>query len=102
MVQQKVSSAICIQISLCWKFTVDDIAGKGIDYGYKVPRVYEFTFTAGETCATPNDSIPINNDRICEEDERFRISIIEDSLPLGVQAGLRSIATITIVDDDSE
>ena len=63
--------------------------------------MYEFTFLAGETCATPVDPIPITDDRISERDERFRITIIKLSLPLGVQTS-RDSATINIKDNDSK
>ena len=63
--------------------------------------MYEFTFLAGETCATPVDSIPITDDRISERDERFRITIIKLLLPLGVQTS-RDSATINIQDNDSK
>ena len=63
--------------------------------------MYEFTFLAGETCATPVDPIPITDDRISERDERFRITITKLLLPLGVQTS-RDSATININDNDSK
>ena len=63
--------------------------------------MYEFTFLAGETCATPVDPIPITDDRISERDERFRITIMKLLLPLGVQTS-RDSATINIKDNDSK
>ena len=77
------------------------LAGRGVDYGYPLPIVYEFTFLAGETCATSIDPIPIIDDRISERDESVRINIIKLSLPFGVQTS-RDRATITIKDNDSK
>ena len=64
--------------------------------------MYEYTFLAGETCATPVDPIPIIDDRISERDERFKFDIIRTSLPLGVQASSRVSTRITIKDNDSK
>ena len=75
--------------------------GGSVDYGYPLPIIYEFTFLAGETCATSVDPIPIIDDRISERQESFRISVMQLSLPLGVQTR-RSYATINIVDNDSK
>lgn len=63
--------------------------------------MYEYTFDAGETCAFPTIPIPINNDKVPEYDERFRIRILDISLPFGV-AKSRDSATITIKDDDGK
>ena len=65
--------------------------------------MYEFTFLAGETCATPVDPIPITDDRISERNERFRITIMKLLLPLGVQTSIYTdSATINIKDNDSK
>ena len=77
------------------------IAGGGVDCGYPLPIMYEYTFLAGETCATPVDPIPIIDDRISERDERFKFDIIRTLLPLGVRVSRNSI-TITIKDNDSK
>ena len=47
-------------------------------------------------------SIPINNDRILEDDEEFNLIIITDSLPNGIVTGDTSKATVIIRNDDSE
>ena len=96
--------AMCIIISFTEykiEFAFSNLAEGGVDYGCPLPIMFEYTFLAGETCITAVDPIPINDDRISERDERFKICIIEASLPLGVQES-RDCATITIKDNDSK
>ena len=74
--------------------------GKTVDYGYASPKIYNYTFHAGSTCAYPDANITINDDIIVEQNEEFEITIINAALPFGVQAGQPS--TIIINDNDSE
>ena len=73
------------------------ISGGGIDYE---SGPYTVTFTAGQTSAS--FSVPINNDNILEDDEDFTLTIVLSTLPNGVTHGARTVATVTIVDDDGE
>ena len=54
-------------------------------------------FIAGVTSVTLN--IPIKNDNIREEPEKFNLVIDESSLPSGVTSS-DSMTTITILDND--
>ena len=74
--------------------------GGGIDYGYAKPRIYEFTFHKGNTSATLNTSIPINSDAIVEDGETFNISIMNISVPYGLEP-IKDTATIKILDNRS-
>ena len=76
------------------------IAGRTIDYGYASPKIYNYTFYAGSTCASPDANITITDDLIAEKEEAFKISIIEGTLPFGVEAG--GPATVIINDNDSK
>lgn len=76
------------------------LIGRGVDGGYDPPKQYEIVFPVGETCASPNEAIPIIDDRISEETEEFYFSIIDISLPLGVE--VENYFTIEIEDDDSK
>ena len=65
------------------------------------PKVYNYTFHAGSTCAYPDANITIADDDIPgEKEEKFDIGIIESALPFGVDAG--PPATIIISDNDSK
>ena len=75
--------------------------GGGVDYGSPLFKTYKYIFPAGETCATPVEPITIIDDSMSESDEKFKISTIKLSIPLGVQTRGNS-ATITIADDDSK
>ena len=77
-----------------------DVTGRTIDYGYASPKIYNYTFHAGSTCASPDANITITDDLISENEETFEISIIEAALPFGVKAG--GTATIFINDNDSK
>ena len=92
----------CIKFCFTGSLEYSYLVGGSVDYGYPLPIMYEFTFLAGETCATPIDPIPIIDDRISENDERFKISILKLSLPHSVQTSSRSTATVTIKDNDSK
>ena len=59
---------------------------------------YTVTFPARVTMVTFD--IPINDDKICEGNENFMLTIDETSLPTGVTRGTPSEATVTIVDDN--
>ena len=74
--------------------------GRTIDYGYAIPKIYNYTFHAGSTCASPDANITITDDTIKEDEEAFKISIIDYTLPFGVTAG--DPATIKINDNDSK
>ena len=65
------------------------------------PKIYNYTFHAGSTCAYPDANITITDDDIPgEKEEKFEIGIIESALPFGVDADLP--ATIIISDNDSK
>ena len=83
-----------------WVFGVCSFTGRTIDYGYVPPKIYNYTFNAGSTCASPDANIAITDDKIKEDEEAFKISIIEYTLPFGVEAG--GPATIMINDNDSK
>ena len=74
--------------------------GKTVDYGYASPKIFNYTFYAGSTCASPDANVTITDDEISEQDEAFKISIIEGTLPFGVRA--KGPATIIINDNDSK
>ena len=74
--------------------------GRTIDYGYIPPKIYNYTFHAGSTCASPDADITITDDMESEQEEAFKISIIEYTLPFGVKA--LGPATIIINDNDSK
>ena len=44
--------------------------------------------------------VPIKNDRILEDDEDFRLSILSHSLPNRITQGDDDSSTVSIVDDD--
>lgn len=88
-----------------YKFNACYLTGKGIDYDYKqpqTPKVYEYTFSAGDTCATPDRPIPIVDDKESDENERFEIHIVDDSIPYGTQISGRDYVSVTIRDNDSK
>ena len=93
-------------MTLLTNVNVHYLIGKGIDYDYeppKTPRYYEYTFSAGDTCATPNHPIPIVDDKESEENERFVIRIVDDSVPYGALIrGGRQEVKVTIMDNDSK
>ena len=81
------------------------LIGRGIDYDYQPPQTpmfYEYTFSAGDTCATPDRPIPIVDDKESDENERFEIRIVDDSVPYGVRIRGRDYVTVTIKDNDSK
>ena len=79
------------------------LTGRGKDYDYKPPpRFYEYTFSAGDTCATPDRPIPIVDDKDSDENERFEIHVVDDSIPYGVKIRGRDYVTVTIKDNDSK
>ena len=67
------------------------------DYG---PGTYTVTFPAGEMDVTFD--VPIVNDSILEGNEDFILVIDQASLPNRIILGIPGLATVTIVDDDSE
>ena len=76
------------------------LSGRSVDFGYKTPKIYNYTFHAGSTCASPDANISITDDLISEKDETFEINIIDAALPFNVEPGLP--ATIIINDNDSK
>ena len=76
------------------------LTGRTVDFGYKPPKIYNYTFNIGSTCASPDEDILITDDMVKEDEESFKISIIDYSLPFGVMSG--GPATITINDNDSK
>ena len=65
-----------------------------------MPKIYNYTFHAGSTCASPDANITITDDMQVENEETFQIALIDAALPFGVQAGPST--TIIINDNDSE
>ena len=62
---------------------------------------YNVTFSAGSTVAT--FTIPITNDNTTEQDETFKLTILEDSLPTcAFIFRFASSSKVTIVDDDDD
>ena len=58
--------------------------GKGVDYGSDTSKIYNYTFHAGSTCASPDSNITITDDMISEDEESFHIRIMPFTLPFGV------------------
>ena len=65
-----------------------------------MPKIYNYTFYAGSTCASPDANVTITDDMIREKNETFKIVIIDAALPFNVEA--RHPATIMINDNDSK
>ena len=72
----------------------------GLDYGEIDTTQYIVTFPAGTSCSSFD--IPIRNDTESEQDESFRITIMEISLPFGTKLGDNITADVVIEDNDSE
>ena len=83
-------------------FNACHLTGRSIDYGYATPKIYNYTFHAGSTCASPDANITITDDGESEQQETFEIIIIDAALPFGVVADADGTATIFINDNDSE
>lgn len=94
-------NSLLVRFILIPFYNANCLAGGHIDYGFDFSRRYQYTFSAGETCSTPDIPIPIVDDGISERNERFTISIIEDSVPFNVRLSRKS-AQITIKDNDSK
>ena len=80
------------------------ITGRGEDFDFMPPispRRYKFTFSAGDTCVAPDESIPIVDDKISEDDESFIVRIVKMSVPCGVTV-TRDYTTVIIKDNDSK
>ena len=88
----------CIYENKFW--CVCHFAGRMVDYGYATPKIYNYTFYAGSTCASPDADIKITDDMISEKEESFEICIVPFTLPFGVKSG--GPATIIIRDNDSK
>ena len=71
-----------------------------IDYGESGTTQYIVTFPVGTSCSSFD--IPIHNDTESEDDETFRITIVDMSLPFGTKLGDDFTADVVIVDNDSE
>ena len=61
---------------------------------------YTVTISAGKNYVT--FSVPITDDNIREESEKFNFIIDESSLPNGVTSSNPKTTTVTIMDDDSK
>ena len=72
----------------------------GDDYGEIDTTRYIVTFPAGTSCSSFD--IPIHNDTESEQDESFRITIMEMSLPFGTKLGDNTTADVVIEDNDSK
>ena len=71
-----------------------------IDYGDFDTTQYIVTFPAGTSCSSLD--IPIIDDLESEDDETFRITIVDMSLPFGTKLGDDITADVVIEDNDSE
>ena len=58
------------------------------------------SFPAGTSCSSFD--IPIIDDIASEEDETFRVTIVDMSLPFGTRLGDNITADVVIEDNDSE
>ncbi|XP_065899383.1 adhesion G-protein coupled receptor V1-like [Dysidea avara] len=77
-------------------FSTDGLAtGGGVDYS---SGPYNVTIPAGQT-RIPFD-VPINDDKVFEEDEEFLLTIDQSSSLNGVIIGRRDKAVVTILDND--
>ena len=76
------------------------LTGRTVDYGYELPKIYNYTFHPGSTCAYPDANITITDDMTVEKEEAFQIALIDAALPFGVRAGQPAI--IIINDNDSK
>ena len=65
-----------------------------------LPKIYNYTFHAGSTCASPDANITITDDTIPEDEESFKIVMIDYTAPFGIKAD--DEATIKINDNDSK
>ena len=73
---------------------------EAIDYGEFDTTQYIVTFPAGTSCSSFD--IPIYNDTASEDDETFRVTIVDMSLPFGTRLGDNITADVVIEDNDSE
>ena len=76
-------------------YTYVNITGGGVDY---ISGPFRVTIPAGQTTATFD--VPITNDNTYEENESFKLSIVQSSTPDGVRVGNPRRATVVIEDDD--
>ena len=60
--------------------------GKTVDYGYALPKIYNYTFRPGSISAYPDANITISGDMI-QDNEAFQMVIIDAALPYNVKAG---------------
>lgn len=81
---------------MTYNLSVKNLIG-GDDYG---SGPYNVTFAAEETMA--QFSVPITDDDLVEEEEKFSLDITSTSLPLNVNIGDPEKATVTIMDDDGK
>ena len=73
----------------------NNVTGGGVDYD---SGPYTVTFTAGDTSASV--SVPINDDSILENVEKFMVTIMTGPLPDGVTRGNPGRTTVNILDND--
>ena len=73
--------------------------GKTVDYGYALPKIYNYTFHPGSISAYPDANITISGDMI-KDNEAFQMVIIDTVLPYNVEAG--HPATIIMNDKGSK
>ena len=71
-----------------------------IDYGDTDTTHYNVTFPAGTSCSSLD--IPIIDDEDSEDDEIFRVTIVDMSLPFGTRLGDNITADVVIEDNDGE
>ena len=99
-------SAVCsLLIGMCVATYVHTITNTcyvlgGDDYGDTDTTHYNVTFPAGTSCSSSD--IPIIDDQELEDDETFRITIVDMSLPFGTRLGDDITAEVIIEANDSE
>ncbi|XP_065913825.1 sodium/calcium exchanger 2-like [Dysidea avara] len=97
-IELTLSSSLSTDITVQIKSNDITATGGGVDYD---SGTYNVTFSAGSTVAT--FTIPITNDNTTEQDETFKLTILEDSLPTcAFIFRFASSSKVTIVDDDDD
>jgi len=85
-------------MAICYKFNVHFLIVW--DFEHPPNGYVRALFHAGQDTATFD--LKIYNDEILERDEKFRVSIVEVSLPFGVSLGDTTTANVSIIDKNSK
>ena len=99
---QTQSQYVCIYVCTYNLYIHIYFAGRNVDFGYAPSKIYNYTFYAGDSEASPDANVSIVDDLHFEEKENFVISIIDVSLPYGYEMNENATATICIIDNDSK